>query len=278
MTSGTHPGTKGARPSSWLVAYAVLAVATCAIASVNVLSYLDERSWTNRPIEWWRPAVWEASSGIVLLSLAWIAGWMVRRFPPTGPNWLRNIALHALVSLPFSLAHVGLMIALRHVAYAMLGETYDFSGGWLYEYRKDVISYAVYAATFWLAARLMHGPATAAAPLETSEPSFVIDEGQRLLRVAPRELLCARSSGNYVEFHLLDGRRPLMRATLAAVESELGGWGFVRTHRSWLVNSAHVAEIVAEGSGDYGLTLADGTKVPLSRRYPGAVERLRERG
>jgi hypothetical protein len=277
VTSGVRGGTNGTGASSWLVAYAVLAVATCAIASVNVLSYLDERSWTNRPIEWWRPAVWEASSGIVLLALAWIAGWMVRRFPPDDPAWARNIAVHALVTLPFSLAHVGLMIALRHGAYALAGESYDFSGGWLYEYRKDVISYAVYAATFWLAARMMHGPARAAAP-EKSEPSFIIDEGQRMLRVTPRELLCARSSGNYVEFHLLDGRRPLMRATLAAVEADLGACGFVRTHRSWLVNPAYVTEIVAEGSGDYGLMLADGTKVPLSRRFPGAVERLRERG
>ena len=270
-------GTSGTQPSSWLVAYGVLTVATCAIALVNVLSYLDERTWTNRPIEWWRPAVWEATSGFVLLSLAWIAGWMVRRFPPFGPRWLRNIALHALVTLPFSAAHVGLMVGLRHGVYALVGESYDFSDAWLYEFRKDVISYAAYTATFWIAARLMDGPAGGELAAQASEPSFVIDEGQRLLRVAPRQLLCARSSGNYVEFHLLDGRRPLMRATLAAVEAELGAVGFVRTHRSWLVNPAHVTEIVAEGSGDYGLTLADGTAVPVSRRYPRAVESLRVR-
>ena len=66
-----------------------------------------------------------------------------------------------------------------------------------------------------------------------------------------------------------------MRATLSSVESALAGAGFVRTHRSWLANPAHVTEIEAEGSGDYGIGLTDGTRLPLSRRYPEALARLR---
>jgi DNA-binding LytR/AlgR family response regulator len=37
-------------------------------------------------------------------------------------------------------------------------------------------------------------------------------------------------------------------------------------------------EIEAEGFGDYGLTLGDGSKVPVSRRYPEAIEALRRAG
>jgi DNA-binding LytR/AlgR family response regulator len=66
-----------------------------------------------------------------------------------------------------------------------------------------------------------------------------------------------------------------MRTTLAGVETMLAEAGFVRTHKSWLVNAAQVVEIVAQGSGDYGLLLSDGTRLPLSRRYPEALAALR---
>ena len=51
------------------------------------------------------------------------------------------------------------------------------------------------------------------------------------------EVLAIVSAGNYVEFVLRDGRRLLMRSSLSALEGELGPRGFLRTHRSWLVNA-----------------------------------------
>ena len=282
VTSGVQSGTSGTRRlPPWAIAYIVLAAATVAIGTVNVLSVVDERVWMDRPIEWWRPAVWEGTSGTVLMALAWLPMLAILRFPLSGPNRLRNLAVHAALTLPFSIVHVALMVVLRQQAYALAGDTYSFDDGldpWLYEYRKDVLSYALYAATFWLTARLMGEAPAETAPIETAADSIVIDEGQRLLRVPPNAILGIRSSGNYVEFVLDDGRRPLMRATLASLGAQLAGKGFVRTHRSWLVNRARVAQIVAEGSGDYGLTLDDGTSVPLSRRYPEALEALRRAG
>jgi hypothetical protein len=262
------------------IAYAIIVATLLIIGIVNVLSLLDERRWMEIPIDWWEPAIWESSSGIVLVALAWLPGEAVRRFPPAGPQALRNAAIHLGLSVPFSLVHVAAMIVLRKAAYALLGHSYDFGSGanpWFYEYRKDLVTYALFAGIFWLAARLTATPPPAAAePGEAAEAVIVIDEGPRLLRVAPAEVLAARSCGNYVEFLLADGRRPLMRATLAGVEAELGGKGFVRTHRSWLVNRRLVTAIEAEGSGDHGLTLADGTRVPLSRRYREALEALRK--
>jgi hypothetical protein len=86
----------------------------------------------------------------------------------------------------------------------------------------------------------------------------------------------AMAAGNYVEFHMVDGRRPLMRTTLASVEAELAPHGFVRTHRSWLVNAACVRELKAEGgSGDHRLELEGRVEAPLSRRFPQALDRLR---
>ena len=262
-----------ARWPDWAVAYAVLVPTTLAVNTVNVLSYLDERELRGEPIDWWRPATWEGTSGLVLLSLAWAAMLMVRRFPPERGFLPRGLAAHLAATIPFSLVHIALMIALREAIYWAARDDYEFAGAFLYEYRKDLISYTIYAATYWIVRRLRHrGEARPATEL------FTIDEGQRLIRVDRNDIFCARSSGNYVEFFLADGRRPLVRTTLAAVEARLAGAGFVRTHRSWLVNPRHVVEAAAEGSGDYGLTLTDGTAVPLSRRYPGALASLREHG
>jgi hypothetical protein len=279
VTSGAPSGTSGRRTlPPWAVAYVIIGVATLILNTINVLSFLDERSWQNRPIDWWKPAVWEGTSAIVIFAILWMPMLAIRRFPPHGRSWLGNLAIHAALTIPFSLTHVMLMVALRHLAYAIAGETYDFGMGWdtlLYEYRKDVVSYALFAAVFWLTERLMTGPAE---PMpEPARDHVVIDEGQRIIRVPPGEVLGARSCGNYVEFLLVDGRRPLMRTTLAGLEAGLGIFGFVRTHRSWLVNASHVVEIEAEGSGDYGLKLGDGTQVPLSRRYKQALDALRAR-
>ena len=88
------------------------------------------------------------------------------------------------------------------------------------------------------------------------------------------DILAITSAGNYVEFALADGRRLLMRSPLSALESDLSDRGFVRTHRSWLVNETAVTGLTPEGSGDYGVLLGSLT-APLSRRFPAALARLR---
>jgi DNA-binding LytR/AlgR family response regulator len=73
---------------------------------------------------------------------------------------------------------------------------------------------------------------------------------------------------------LSDGRRLLMRSPLSAVEAELAPRGFIRTHRSWLINPRRMTALRPEGSGDYCIELGS-LSVPLSRRFPEALARLR---
>ena len=104
--------------------------------------------------------------------------------------------------------------------------------------------------------------------------SFDIRDGARIIRAPLGDILAVSSAGNYVEFLLADGRRPLMRATLAAVEAELSRFGFVRVHRSWLVNAERVTGLQPDGSGDWTVELG-AVNAPLSRRYPAALATLR---
>ena len=107
-------------------------------------------------------------------------------------------------------------------------------------------------------------------PIRTS--TFDIRDGAKLTRVRLEDILAISSAGNYMEFFLADGRRLLMRAPLHGVEDELGPRGFVRTHRSWLVNGRKVTTLKPDGSGDYTVELGVPDRPPVAALSTGAGE------
>jgi DNA-binding LytR/AlgR family response regulator len=165
------------------------------------------------------------------------------------------------------------MSVIRFGVYAMAGSRY---GGrlfdFLYEYRKDITGYLIIVGLIWLFRALERRPAQRQ---QAETPTLDIKDGTRLIRTPVADIVAVSSAGNYVEVILTDGRRPLMRSTLAAAAAELEGQGFVRTHRSWLVNAARVRELTSAGSGDFVVTLDQGVQAPLSRRFPAALQNLR---
>jgi hypothetical protein len=222
-----------------------------------------------------QPLALELTSAIAAMIAALAVFAAMRLAPPErGPLW-RTVVIHLGGSVVYSGAHVGLMTLLRSLAFGAVGRRYAWTLADLpYEYRKDLLTYVVLSGIVWLLTRPRPTPALAeasAADLAT----FDIRDGAAILRVPVREILAARAAGNYVEFALEDGRRPLMRASMARIEAALAPHRFVRTHRSWLINAEHVRGLCAAGSGDFRLDLDGGVTAPLSRRYPGALARLR---
>ena len=78
---------------------------------------------------------------------------------------------------------------------------------------------------------------------------------------------------DYVSIHV-GGKTWLMRETIAAVELRLALSGFVRIHRSALVNAERVKELRPRDKGEYTVVLNDGTELKLTRNYRASVERL----
>ncbi|MCF8357933.1 MAG: LytTR family DNA-binding domain-containing protein [Prolixibacteraceae bacterium] len=69
---------------------------------------------------------------------------------------------------------------------------------------------------------------------------------------------------NYTNFHFTNGSKLLISKTLAEFEEILEPYGFVRTHKTHMVNLQHVKTFnKADGCS---LTLTNGTSVPVSRR------------
>ncbi len=247
----------------------VIAVLVGAFNTVNVITVLHNLPGID-PVE---PVVWEGTSWVTFVASAPIA-WLALRLAPltVRPRW--HLIVHAPAVLLFSLAHVVGFMLLRKGVYVLVGAHYAPSllGNFSYEFFKDLLGYVLCVLAFSGIARQI--AQTQAAPRSAADPMFDIRDGARLIRVQLADMLAVASAGNYVEFVLADGRRPLMRSPLSAIEAELGPRGFVRTHRSWLVNAARVTALTPEGSGDYRVELGDLT-VPLSRRFRGALARLR---
>jgi hypothetical protein len=85
--------------------------------------------------------------------------------------------------------------------------------------------------------------------------------GEVALPVPPDRIAWVAAAGNYVELH--GGERPLLvRAPLAAVAAALAPHGFVRIHRSTLVNRKRVARVRS-----VDLILDDGRSLKLGSRF-----------
>jgi hypothetical protein len=87
------------------------------------------------------------------------------------------------------------------------------------------------------------------------------DAGSIALPLPPERIAWVAAAGNYVELH--GGERPLLvRAPLSAVETALKPHGFVRIHRSTLVNRQRVARVRS-----VDLLLDDGRSLKLGSRF-----------
>ncbi len=278
-------------------AYGISALVLAGIIAVNINTVIHD-AVARYGLPAWKVVTWEASSGAVFLvcaPLPLLALWCA---PPGRGRWPRFLGVHAAASLVFSVMHVAGMIGLRTLVYRHMGESYSFGDAlseFLYEYRKDMAAYALIVAIGWVSLRLDRAGAAqeqllvpGAAPA-AADDLLEIRDGSRLVVARLDEIVCAHAEGNYVAFILADGRKPLMRTTLTAMEQRLAdgaglmqaeassGDRFVRTHRSWLVNLRHVRESEPTGTGDFMMRMTDGSAVPLSRRYGAAVQLIRKR-
>jgi hypothetical protein len=228
----------------------------------------------------WKPAVWETSSGLVMLLLVPAVVLFTRRFPLHHDTWRRNLPWYLPASLLWSLLHVLGMVALRKLAYATQGEHYDF-GNWPlelgYEYLKDVREFVSTVALIhvyrFLLLRLQGEASLLAAP-DVGPPVESLDRPERfLVRKLGREFLIAaddiewiQASGNYANLRIR-GRDYPLRSTIAGIETRLDPQRFARVHRSYIVNLDQIAMIEPLETGDARLHLKDGTTLPCSRRY-----------
>jgi DNA-binding LytR/AlgR family response regulator len=95
----------------------------------------------------------------------------------------------------------------------------------------------------------------------------------KILLINPGDILAIEAEGNYV---LL--RRPtdsyLLRESISTMAEKLQAYGFIRIHRSVLVNASAVEEIHPGTTGEYMLRIAGGREYMVSRTYKSNLKAL----
>jgi hypothetical protein len=270
MTSGGDSGTSGGRYfGPWLS----IALVGVVVMFVNATSEILEIMRNHSSFRWWEPVLWEASSAAIIVAMAPLVGEAMRRWPLSRDGIFRFAAIHLALTIPFSLAHVAAIFVIRNVVYWLAGRAYHyFDDGMgivlVYEWRKDVLVYAVLASVYWVHD---HFRRRQAGPPPATDARIEVRDGGAAVFLAPADIFYVEAAGNYVEFHT-GARTFLVRGTLAHWEAQLTQRGFARVHRSRLVNRARIASLKPTPSGDVEITLDDGRILAGSRRYRAALE------
>ena len=95
----------------------------------------------------------------------------------------------------------------------------------------------------------------------------------RIMVIRLNEVDWVEAHQDYVALHV-GSKAWLVREAIGALEPRLAPLGFVRIHRSTLLNVDRVRELRPLSRGEFMVVLFDGTERKLSRNYRGALDRL----
>ncbi|WP_232327547.1 LytR/AlgR family response regulator transcription factor [Herbidospora yilanensis] len=110
---------------------------------------------------------------------------------------------------------------------------------------------------------------------KTAHESIPVELGGRTRFIDPGAVWFAEAHGDYVRLRTAEGGF-LVRTSMAALEQRWAAAGFIRAHRSTLVNARHVSEL--RFAGGRALLLVGTETLPVSRRLAREVrERLTAR-
>ncbi|MGA2570977.1 MAG: LytTR family DNA-binding domain-containing protein [Terracidiphilus sp.] len=88
----------------------------------------------------------------------------------------------------------------------------------------------------------------------------------RILFLPVSDIRWIGAEGNYVRLSTATENH-LLRETMAHLQDRLDPKGFLRVHRSFIVNLRYVKEVRREANGDSMVIMDNGQKVPMGRSY-----------
>ncbi len=109
------------------------------------------------------------------------------------------------------------------------------------------------------------------ASISTSPERFAVKVQGKILFLDPAEIYWIQARDDVARVHLADSAYDV-REPLSHLEARLPGTGFLRVHRSVIVNTAHVRAAEPFDQGDQLLILRNGKRITSGRSYRKAVQ------
>lgn len=110
--------------------------------------------------------------------------------------------------------------------------------------------------------------------LKTTKPARIAIKARGKIRfIDAADLIAVEAKGNYVLLSHSSGSDTL-RESISTIEEKLSLFGFVRIHRSVLVNAASVEEMFPRPTGEYVIRVQGGQEFIVTRTYKKNIQLL----
>jgi len=107
--------------------------------------------------------------------------------------------------------------------------------------------------------------------------NFDIKHLGRLIKLNSNDIFYVNSAGNYVELHS-KGATHLIRSTISSLEYDLEENGFLRVHRSILINESSIERVhYLNANNQYKFVLSNGAELQSSRSFKDRIVSYLER-
>lgn len=109
---------------------------------------------------------------------------------------------------------------------------------------------------------------------ESDEYRLAISTSEGVSFYLPSEIIRCEGESNYTKFYIEGAKTLMVSHTLKDYETILGDYGFMRVHKSHLVNMKYVSKMDRDGF----IWLSNGQSVPVSRRRKEEVMSMLKKG
>jgi hypothetical protein len=110
-------------------------------------------------------------------------------------------------------------------------------------------------------------------PQQRQSTRIAIKANGRIVFIDPDDVIAVEAEGNYVSLRRRSDSY-LLRESISVMAEILKPYGFVRIHRSVLVNSSFVQQIQSRPAGAYGLRAEGGKEYTVTRTYKNNLKSL----
>ncbi len=261
------------------VASAILWSVVAVVAATHQWAQL---AGSGKELSWLRAMGWQGASWLLLVPVTPLLAMSLRRAPLEREH-PRRLLLHVVASLLFALLFLLVSVPLR-LSFHPSPLRWSFFGEAFYKSMPQFMLVGMF--TYWavvVVASLVDARVRLRGVLEaaTGDASDVEASAARLILTTPAgkttllpdDIAWVEPDAPGARLHTSRGE-VLVRHTLSELEELLAARGFVRSHRSCLVNSAHITELIGGASRDGLVRLDTDETLPVTRRRRAAVEAM----